>query len=610
MLLSVLPHVDQIVLGVDGRSDRETLQVAEAYADISWTFDASDLHLSEEQWLANRIDFAAARNLGRQRVTLPWTLVVDSDEYLRSGCDIREKVATESDVAAFGVRVNVNGFEHADRQRLARTYFRWWSATHNQLNIEGGDKPIQALIVQDTSLRLSQEIERRAQQRDLGIDLLEEEAAAGQLMALFHLAKHRLAQEDHPKAIKLVQDYRFRAEPHGPLVAERTALAFGAAGLFYEKGDFVEAELWAIRAMLDGPSVEAMCLLGDIAEDQGDLERALAWYEAACVVPEAKKLRSQGFSDLRWGRREGLRRGLKYRDEAALIKPDSRFRYTLKDRLATGSRGSEVSSAIQIDADGVERVVVIKRMRDTEATSRRTVVNEILLAKVLSHQNIVEVLDGGDDSDGCFVVSEFVEGPSLSAAIEGGLPLGLGIWVIEELCSALTHVHGVRGSNGSRLRIVHRDVCPQNILIRRVDGLVKLLDFGVARSPLQPETARTVCGHVDFMSPEQARGEDVDARFDVYSVGTALYLMATGRMPYTGASEVETLLRVQRGQPAPLPEDVNPALAAVIYKAMAADSTERFQSADALRMDLAEVRKTHFPQADQDALVRWVAERT
>lgn len=309
VLLSALPHVDEIVLGIDGRSDDETVQVAEAYADVVWRFQAVDIGLSDEEWANNKIHFANARNLGRQRVKAPWALFLDSDEYLARPADFREKVRTADKVGAFGIRVRVATFEQHDHQRLARTEYRWWSASHNQLAITGDIENLDALIVHDTSLRAETEITRRTQQRESGIEDLEKAAAEGQLPALFHVAKHKLGARD-PKAIDIIQDYRFKAEPHGPLADERAYLALLAAIKFYEDDDFTNAELWCLRAMLDGPYVDAMCLLGDIAEDQGDLALARAWYEAACAVPETHKLRFATIADLRWGRRDGIRLAL------------------------------------------------------------------------------------------------------------------------------------------------------------------------------------------------------------------------------------------------------------------------------------------------------------
>ena len=309
-ILSALGEVDEIVVGIDERSDEETRRVAEAYANVIWSFFAEDLELTDEEWKANKIHFANARNLGRKRVGAPWTLVLDTDEYLAKTVDLRETVLAAGPVGAFAPSVQNGAFTMRDPQRLAHTSYRWWSASHNQLSYDAPQKNIDAVIVHDTSLRAAAEIARRTEQRKNGVHVdLSERAEKGDLVALFHLAKQLLGENDE-EGVKRAQEYRFKAEVHGPLADERAWIALGCASLYYNKDNFVEAELWALRVMLDGPRQEAFCILGDIAEDRGDLAQALVWYEAACITPETGKVGWPGITNLRWGRREGLRRAL------------------------------------------------------------------------------------------------------------------------------------------------------------------------------------------------------------------------------------------------------------------------------------------------------------
>lgn len=307
MLLSALPHVDEIVLGVDARSDAETRLVAEAYADEVFTFTADDLHMAPAAWEANKIDFAAARNLGRARVKAPWTLVIDSDEYLSSAKDLRWLVNWASqEVGSFSVPVELGGFLHRDAQRLTRTRYRWTSSTHNQLIFTERVENAEALIVGDLSLRSTEEGVRRAAQRDLGIEDLIGEAAKGNLAALMHLAKHRAGCGDIEEAVRLGEDYRLRIEPHSALSEERAWVALTLAYRFYQEDNLPEADRWAVRALLDGPRCAAFCLLGDIAEDEGDLPRARGWYEAACALTEKSRVDWPGLTEMRWGRLSGI----------------------------------------------------------------------------------------------------------------------------------------------------------------------------------------------------------------------------------------------------------------------------------------------------------------
>ena len=326
MLHSVLPHVDEIVLGVDGRSDEETLRVAQAYADCAFVFEAADVGLSVEDWTPNetnprgKIDFAAARNLGRSKVRAPFALVIDSDEYLLRAEDMRAKIAAASDdVDGFMISVQMGSFEERDNaQRLARTKHRWTQATHNQLLYPNKPTKLDVVVVCDDSLRTVEEQARRLAQREIGVAELLEEAAKGNITALFHLAKHRGGGEDIAEAVRLTEDYRLRVEPHSPLADERAWLALSLAFRFFNDDNLDEADRWAVRALLDGPRITAFCLLGDIAESQGDLARARGWFECACAVSnDGARIEWPGYTELRFGRLSGIKHALEVGASAA-----------------------------------------------------------------------------------------------------------------------------------------------------------------------------------------------------------------------------------------------------------------------------------------------------
>ncbi|MBV8722259.1 MAG: hypothetical protein JO277_08925 [Candidatus Eremiobacteraeota bacterium] len=318
MLFSVLPHVDEIVLGIDGRSDDETLAVARAYADTAFVFEAADIGMPLEDWNpteANprgKIDFAAARNLGRVRVKAPWALVIDSDEYLGEADDMRKHVrGAGDDVGGFGVPVRLGTFEHPDGQRLARTRYRWTEASHNQLLYSERRLPIGGRIVCDTSLRTLAEQAKRNAQRQVGIEEMVADAAKGNLTALFHVAKHSAGVDDDiNEAVRLVESYRLKIEPHSPLADERAWLALTMAFRYFNEDNLGEADRWAVRALLDGPRMTAFCLLGDIAECDGDLVRARGWYECACALTEGQQIEWPGVTELRYGRLSGIRKAL------------------------------------------------------------------------------------------------------------------------------------------------------------------------------------------------------------------------------------------------------------------------------------------------------------
>jgi hypothetical protein len=318
MLVSVLPYVDEIVLGVDERSDEDTRAVARAYADTVWTFGAKDIGLSDEAWAANKIDFAAARNLGRARVRAPWVLVIDSDEFLEQSIDLRQLVChAHPRVGAFAATVvitedGVRTFEQRDVHRLARAAYRWHQGTHNQLHIESDVEPppVDVVIVSDTSLRAADEQRRRTDQRNESIDDLMKEAAGGNMNALFHVVKHKAATAPIEEVVRLAEDFRLRVEPNGPVREQRQWVALAVGERFYRDDDLAEANRWYCRVLLDGPFVPALCRLGDVAEQEGDLRRALRWYQAACAIENDGEIIWHGPTAFRHRRLAGIQRAL------------------------------------------------------------------------------------------------------------------------------------------------------------------------------------------------------------------------------------------------------------------------------------------------------------
>lgn len=319
MLLSVLPYVDEIVLGIDDRSDLETRAVAQAYADCVHVFHAADLNMTADAWAQDKIDFAAARNLGRARVHAPWTLVVDSDEYVRGEADLRDLVSKAvADEGAFSplVCITNNGepvFEHRDFQRLARTQYRWAQASHNQLVCLTQVEPehIDLFIVSDTSLRTAEMVARRNEQRNKGIQDLLVDADKGHLDALFHVAKHTAGAGDLVEAVRLCEEFRARVLPNTARVAQRQWVALALGSRFVHEENFAEANRWACRVLLDGPSAAAFCMLGDIAEHECDWARALRWYQAACAVDDDDRVGWPGATDQRWERLEWIKQVLR-----------------------------------------------------------------------------------------------------------------------------------------------------------------------------------------------------------------------------------------------------------------------------------------------------------
>jgi len=213
-------------------------------------------------------------------------------------------------------------------------------------------------------------------------------------------------------------------------------------------------------------------------------------------------------------------------------------------------------------------------------------------AAALSHPAIVSVYDTGTDTvDGQvtpYIVMEYVEGRTLREIVqtEGRLLPRRAVEIVAEVCGALDYSHAAG--------IVHRDIKPGNVMISR-GGAVKVMDFGIARavaaSSAMTQTA-AVIGTAQYLSPEQARGEHVDARSDVYSTGCLLYELLTGRPPFVGDSPVAVAYQHVREDPVPpsqLDPDLPPDLDAVVLKAMAKNPGNRYATAGAMAEDLDRV---------------------
>jgi eukaryotic-like serine/threonine-protein kinase len=214
---------------------------------------------------------------------------------------------------------------------------------------------------------------------------------------------------------------------------------------------------------------------------------------------------------------------------------------------------------------------------------------EAQAAASLSHPNIVAVYDTGVQDGTNFIVMEYVEGRTLRdlLRIGGPPPPERAAGIAADVCNALAAAHA-RG-------LIHRDVKPANVMLTP-DGTVKVMDFGIARATTSETITQTqaVIGTAQYISPEQAQGQTVDFRSDLYSLGCCLYEMLTGVVPFTGATPVAIAYRHVREDPTPprqLNPDVSPALEAVVLKAMAKNPDERYQTAVEFRQDLDRVRE-------------------
>ncbi|MES1172252.1 MAG: serine/threonine-protein kinase [Bacteroidota bacterium] len=297
-------------------------------------------------------------------------------------------------------------------------------------------------------------------------------------------------------------------------------------------------------------------------------------------------------------------------------------RYTIVGKLADGGM-AEIFLALQHGAEGFQKPVALKRVLSAFSADpqfRNMFLDEAHISMSLSHGNIVQVLDVGVAGERTFLVLELVEGWDLERVMERAQATGpdhpwppsLALYVTAEICRGLAYAHAKRGPDGRALGIVHRDVSPTNVLISE-QGEVKLADFGIAKAEKKREQtlAGVIKGKIGFMSPEQALGRPLDARADLFSVGTVMYLMLTGRRPFDAGSELESMTKAQRAEYRP-PEELNPYLSreatAIVAKAMRRDPDDRYQTADEILVDVERVLRGEYHSAGQTELKRWLAD--
>jgi eukaryotic-like serine/threonine-protein kinase len=276
-------------------------------------------------------------------------------------------------------------------------------------------------------------------------------------------------------------------------------------------------------------------------------------------------------------------------------------KYQLLERLAVGGMAELYRARFDALA-GVSKSVVIKKILPAFAGSEafvRMFVNEARIAVSLSHGNIAQVFDFGEIDGDYFLAMEYVHGQPLSRVLRRAhalqfpfLPEAIALQIGIGMCRGLQYAHSRVDDRGRSLQIVHRDISPQNVLLGYA-GEVKIVDFGIARARNATDAAMQatgVKGKYPYFSPEQARGEPVDFRTDLYATGVVLYQMLCGRLPHLGKM-VQAMQSIIRGQfPAPrsLNPRVSPELEATLLRAMAQAPGDRFASAQELEHDLAD----------------------
>lgn len=270
-------------------------------------------------------------------------------------------------------------------------------------------------------------------------------------------------------------------------------------------------------------------------------------------------------------------------------------RYHLTDRIAYGGMAEIFRGFTYLD-DGSRREVAIKRLlphyvEDSQFVDMLT--DEFRLVSQLHHPHIAEVYELAEIGNTLFIAMEFVDGKDLRSLVERSrqhkVPLEFDdiVYLTARALDGLHHAHVAKDEHGQDMHIVHRDFSPSNILIG-YDGAVKICDFGVAKATHTRVQTKTgiIKGKVKYMSPEQAFGKKLDRRSDIFSAGSVLYELLTGRAPFLASNEIDLIFAVREAAPMPCQElnaYVPDALGAIVDRAMSRSRSARYQWASEFR---------------------------
>lgn len=284
-------------------------------------------------------------------------------------------------------------------------------------------------------------------------------------------------------------------------------------------------------------------------------------------------------------------------------------KYLLLERLASGGM-AEVYLSKSTGAVGVNKFVAIKRILPQYNTQQEFIEmfkEEAKIAVNLNHSNVVSIYDFGVEKSQFYLVMEFVDGRNLRQVLNELKKKGTQftvdqiVFLMKEVSAGLDHAHRcIDGTTGKPLNIVHRDMSPQNIMVS-FEGEVKIIDFGIAKAETQLEVTKagTLKGKYGYMSPEQADGQNIDPRTDIFSIGIVLWeLLANDRL-FTSNNEAAILRKIRECQ-IPSIRKINPSvpieLEQIVNKALAKDKNLRYQTASALYRDLNIFLNTQYPE--------------
>jgi serine/threonine-protein kinase len=267
--------------------------------------------------------------------------------------------------------------------------------------------------------------------------------------------------------------------------------------------------------------------------------------------------------------------------------PERIGRYQILERIGRGAMGIVYRAHDSAMRRDVALKVLMTDLED-DPDIRTRFHREAEAAARLSHPNIITIFDVGEDNDRFFIVMELLRGAMLRDFLKqtAPVPIERKIDLMYQLCTGLDAAH--------HAAVCHRDIKPGNIFVR-FDGILKILDFGVARLATSSMTASGfIVGTPDYMSPEQARGLEIDGRSDIFSLGAVFFFMLTGQKPFPAGELPALFHQIQHESPRPLlAEEAPPELAGVVMKALAKERGERYQTCQEMMADLDVIRQAY-----------------
>ncbi|MFA4974419.1 MAG: serine/threonine-protein kinase [bacterium] len=301
--------------------------------------------------------------------------------------------------------------------------------------------------------------------------------------------------------------------------------------------------------------------------------------------------------------------------------PTSIGQYYIMEKIAQGGM-AEIYRGLAYDVHGIsQREVCIKKILPQLSADKEfigSLIDEAKLAVKLVHGNIAQTYDLGKVGDDYYMVMEYVEGATLSQinkrsiAKNSLIPVQIAVYLLSEIAAGIDYMHRRTDDSGVPLHIVHRDISPQNIMVA-YSGSVKIIDFGIAKPAFKASGTDSglLKGKFAYMSPEQAMGESVDHRSDIFSLGIIFYEVLSGKRLFKAEESRETIRNVRRALVEPLVNirpDIPEELDRIAMKALTKDRRHRYPYASEMRDDLAKFLHKHYPDFRATEVARFVQE--